>query len=818
MKRLFKSSALPTCFGLLLYAGALPAVNAQTIPVAANTRFEGSIVGPFSTAKRYAGATFIEAAGGDPANAEAGWLQIEQAGVLWGPAGSAKQLRIVLPEGIKIIDSATGTPMLDASGRVAAGNEINRGIDLLTATNGIPYPGSVAAITRENNREVFTLEYIAAGTPGEAFRLRPYLASDQPGVAGVLVEDIDLGLAPMAAIPIVGFYDTSAIVTASAPPEVLSGVPSQTAADVKVEFTVTIPAPASGRLSGALELDQGTWAGVPGCSMIYLDQPYDCDEVVTRTIDPADPRRMVFAVVYPPIPVGREVSFVGLNIDTTTVAPDTAINATATSTGPGAIAGFVTQTVPIARTASSSGKGVVVNYKDVPPSGYATLFVDRRNETLGDAVILTETAPASLIAKGTLTYALSTGAFAPGANVVSSPAPSANPIAPTCTPAATAGQSQIKCVVGSPASGTAASLVLSLSPSTGQLDMLDAETGDLEVTLGGTAWTAWTGNTVKVAEIIEATNSLAYGNVAVVHVPSETAVTATLPDILIRENVAGALQKGAIVLGVDDGLKVAVSADTRVTVLRRDGSEVSGAAVSITPTVWMEPGAIITTASERGVDVNWSALPPENGPYIIIVSGLQVQSQLADAAAGRQATPVKDYNLTVAGSLLAADIAARLQSDQNAKPYKQSFRVAKVVDSATAWLDVIGSVDLQTIFGNILPATSDLGKTGSYFMMLQMPPRFTGDWSLWTLGPAGWTPAVPSADVSRFCPTMTSYQSGTLADVIRLRLIYPFADMTAFEGVMVWMGYGVGSAQADPLAACLDMFANDTYWYVYTVH
>lgn len=593
-------------------------------------------------------------------------------------------------------------------------------------------------------------------------------------------------------------------VTVGVVPSAPSGTSGQSVADVTVRSTATIPA---GSEFTATLTDGATWDTLPSCAVQSVSS------ACSVRIDPTDPTKVIITVLRD-LPAGKEIYLSGGKINTSKIAPGTDVYLTLTSTGQNKIGYFGTHRVKVAAVTWSGDSSVEVSYVDENISGYDIVFAGRRDQQIFDRVKLVETKPGSLVRGGTIVYTLSSGVIVYGGSLTTTNI--VNELGISCDPVtAPEGSNSASCRILGSTSTTPGTAWVALNGNI--LSLLGVDAGSLYATISGTATTNWNNSTVKVAEIVRASNTIPAGGVVTLQPGNKES---QINDIIINETRPGALIQGRIVLALDDGLYLKTVGTTAAKVFDANNNLVYSLPVSTSDRA--APGTLITDPTKRAIEFTLPQSSTQaNGPYKIIVSNLFVEA-MTDSA-GSITTPEKYYSMTIGGDLSAATVAAKLQSDTGAKPWSQTFEMVRVTNTKTdreggAWLDMSGAISKQAIYGNWTIGSAALGKPGSLYLMIRMPPItddsgfvVTHDWTAWSASSQQWE-LITDWTSSGICEKLYPlYTTNSLQDIRDMMLVAPSTNMTAFRNTQVYMGYGV-STTGNSVEACLDMINSGTYW------
>lgn len=454
-----------------------------------------------------------------------------------------------------------------------------------------------------------------------------------------------------------------------------------------------------------------------------------------------------------------------------------------------------TSTVTLFKVADKGTANTATDSTGAAFTTYATLYAGRSAQDTTATIKVAEIVGDSLIAGGNVIFTLPTGVTA-GKNYTATEAV-VDGVGVTNTVASVTqndaantadedGTSTIKVTLSSTdGSASVGNLKLVLN----DVDLADtAAAGDLNVTLSGNSGV--TAGTVKVAEIVKATNASVSGATPVVI--AGTAIS--LPEIVITEAKAGALTTAAGGLGLyaaslNGALLTGTSA--KVKAYKADGTDVSatilGNAAGVAPTFAAngQLGFVLAAASTAST----------TGPVTFKINGV---SGTVNAGSTGDITAVVGGTTTVGNDTTPT-------SAEGALAFKQTIKLGAVVPTNKPYYPTVTVADLTkaVITGQqLVAAGDDQGKAGAVYVAV----IFQGN--VFFLGANGtWVQFTTAASVP-------AYATGTLGSTT-LNVLPTAIDLTPIKGAQLVAGYGIGIAG---LSSPFDDFIkNARYGVIYEV-
>lgn len=791
MNQTFKKKALAASVALALVGGPIYAVANQ---------FAGSGVD---------GLTAKNILAGDTAGLQLNTVKVSEIGS-WTASG---KFRVTLPSSVRL----TNTSMTSATSALTM-TSVNAADLLLTSAGvGTSAAGNASAYLDASNQTVVevTLTSDAATTANDSsLGLQFHVKSPSGTAVGDVVATISDGDAASGtgglnvnshSVTIAKVVSTVVAPTVATTTNSVVGLTNQTASDVTLTLVSTLAVSSAATKTFDITLGGGaTFSASP--TIDFTEAVAQAEGSVALTGSTTAQITLTTTGADYTMAVGDKISLTGAYLNLTNATAG-AITATITSSGSKAITSFGTHTATLTNAGS---KGSTLTFVDSDgTTGYKTVFVGRKTESVADQFKVAESVYGSLLQGGTIDVALSNGAFIAASTLTLTNSALVTACAATSAVSATAGCS----VTTASTSGTGAGSTVFTIP-TSNLDMGSATAGDVNVTISGTAGAS---GTVKIAEAITATTTSASGSLASLAYDKDNIVTANLPSIVIQENKAGALSGTAgatnaddkIVLSLSNGLVFDNSVVPTVAVTKSDGTKLTGKMQTVTSSSFITSSGGRTNDS-LVLDMD-AASDTTTGAYTITVSGLKVFSVV-------NATPIGDYSVTVYGDSTATANGAPAATDMGngstvgAKPYKQSVKVASVSNQSVSNIPaatVTGANTSQTITGSLVPAALDQGKLGSVFVGAILPASLGGQiygmssagaWALWD----GQNASFPV------------YSTGTLAAVPSISFAADM-DVSGLVGTMIVTGYGLGGPLSPAGTAFGNMITNSTYNVTYTI-
>lgn len=743
-------------------AGFVSVPGFATVGVASANQFAASTVDNVTSVNLYA----------DNTTTRTLTIKVNEQGTWSNTAG--RKILVTLPSNVRLTTSVTATS--SASPTNVAASVSSTGIVASAATAYINSSGStvieltvVAADTTAGNENVTLSLAIKAPVGAAAGDVAVAIADGgYDGTAGLNISSSSVTAAKVV--------DTPITVTAATATSMVAGLSGQTPAAMTIKAnkayaaadltsaTMDIVLSNGAKFSAAPSIDAATSLTQGGLTVTLVNDT-TARVTYTSTTAAAQDQKLVLSGAY---------------LDLSGV---TSGDVTATISGNSYITGYKSQTVTLGTAAA---KGATVAYNDANGDAKKqNLFLGRTaaNAAPNDAIKITESAAGSLINGGTITVSLSNGA-----KFVTGQVPTASVTGTLTLGAATLNSSNTTATFA--VTGVTTSAAGSATISIPQVDLTAATgTGDLTVTIGGSAG-------VSGDAVLATLNNSASVSVSGALPVLTMGGTATLPDIVITEAVAGALAASDITLvlptGVtfDDISGVATASTksggvTGISVAKIAANAVTDSGLTVTLTGTSSTATGVSTVTLKGLKVKAASSTSASAPSTGTVN-MQI---------GGSATPT-----TAGDTALATKFGGNVGALLNA----QTLGVASVPSSSAATIPsatATGAVTSKTVTGSITAKAADQGTIGAVYVAAALP-----DGSLYFKDSAGnwklYTGAAPSA-----------YAVVTLGN--NSYDVVSGLDLSGLIGTQVYVGYGIGS----PLLGkpFQDMIDNAKYNIVYTV-
>ena len=417
-------------------------------------------------------------------------------------------------------------------------------------------------------------------------------------------------------------------------------------------------------------------------------------------------------------------------------------------------------------------------------SDFTTKNVLKVNEALADSVVTGSAV--------TLTY--NTGKWVDDAATPVALTNNFNPTAATgkegftlgsCA-AVTGNAAALSCAVSAGANDAVAS---EISYAFRGINTIGATAGDLTVAVASNSST--TAAAVKVAELKNATSASASGTVPTV-IPGNAAIA--LPDVVLTETTAAALDTGYFALRLPTGVTFDTTVVPTVTVTKADGTAVTGKLAAVST------GSFLDSGAELQLQVSAQSTTTE-GPLTVKVSGLKAKAT--------SSASVGDVTLSVFGVATGATTSAdndrsAAKKDAGAKPTKASVKVGTVASNDNPTYPAVNVADSTKAVISGLPVTAagkDQGKPGAVYV------AFIYGGTVFFMDSTGaWTTYTGKSPASYFTGNLTTVS----VDVLKVP-----TDLSSLKDGQLILGYGLGLAGlSDPFN---EMLNNTRYNVLYTV-
>lgn len=429
--------------------------------------------------------------------------------------------------------------------------------------------------------------------------------------------------------------------------------------------------------------------------------------------------------------------------------------------------------------------------------GYTRLFSGRSDQSLGEAIRISETAAGVLAGSSSLVLTLERGAlFSAGSRL---------PVAGNLlqergieTRAATAGLAATVDPAIRPVAGDA------VIGGPFSLDLRSVSAGDLHLTLGGTSGA--TGR-IKLAEVLDATRTTV--GEASTGIPG---YTLTLPPITVTETEAGALVAGNVqVLAFKDKLSDIDPATATLKVFSATGVDISAGTVMT--------GLTRVIPIHQTIGVSATIQPPSDmsmRPIRLVIQGLKatvVREAFGDVmvtVSGAQSTSTPDLSVPVTGSA-----ANEVGPNQGVKMTKAVITVAKLATNfspidLTSGKTVVGPLEAQTIELDISKALIFFEGQKVALFLAAIVPVSGLNVLYFNSAATGW---VPVQD----CDSVPAYKVGQFTAPLKVPVVSAPSDLRALVGTQLYFGGGETGEGGTVGDACRHMINNGTYYLRYTI-